>query len=255
MTTYAPPAPRASVRRTGMPIDPRMRARRIAVTREQGRQRLHRLLAVLGMLAVTGVATGAVFSPLLDVDQVAVTGADGARAAEVRHAAAVRTGAPLLLVDTGAVQARVEALPWVGHAHVVRDLPGTLRVEVSLRMPVAWKALGGGGVQLVDARGTTVTTAAQAPAGLPELQADRRSSPIAARVAGALVPALRDRVSTVVVTGGQVALQLVDGHDVRLGDPDQLAAKARAALAVLETLGTTSFSYLDVTVPSAPVTG
>lgn len=255
MTTYAPPAPRTRAHRSPGPIDPRIRARRVAVTREQGRQRLHRLMAVLGMVAVAALATGAVFSPLLDVNQVAVTGADGPRAAEVRQAAAVHVGAPLLLVDTSAVEARVEALPWVSEAHVVRDLPGTLRVEVRLRVPVAWKPAAGGEVRLVDARGTTVTTGAQAPAGLPELQTDRHASATAAAVAAALDPALRDQVATVVVAGGQATLKLVDGHEVRLGAPQQLAAKARAALAVLRALGSSSFTYLDVTVPSAPVTG
>jgi cell division protein FtsQ len=255
MTTYAPPAPRTAARRSGMPIDPRIRARRVAVTREHGRQRLHRLLAFVGMLAFACLATGAVFSPLLDVDQVAVTGADGPRAAEVRQAAAVDHGAPLLLVDTGAVEARVEALPWVGHAHVSRNLPGTLSVEVSLRVPVAWKAAAAGGVRLVDGRGTTVTTTAQAPAGLPELQADTNASATAAGVAGALTPALRDLVATVVVANGQATLKLVDGHEVRLGAPQQVTTKARAALAVLDGLGSATFSYLDVRVPSAPVTG
>jgi cell division protein FtsQ len=255
MTAYAPPAPRTAARRSGVPIDPRIRARRVAVTREQGRLRLHRLLAVVGMLAIAGLATGAVFSPLLDVDQVAVTGADGPRAAEVRRAAAVHAGAPLLLVDTSAVEARVEALPWVDHARVVRHLPGTLSVEVSLRVPVAWKAAAAGGVRLVDGRGATVTTSAQAPAGLPELKADTSASATAARVANALAPALRDRVATVVVANGQATLVLVDGHEVRLGAPQQLAAKVRAALAVLGALGSSSFTYLDVSAPSAPVTG
>ena len=57
------------------PIDPRLRARRIEVRRVEGRRRLQRLVD-MGLLAMVVAAfLGALWTPLLDVDEVRVEGA------------------------------------------------------------------------------------------------------------------------------------------------------------------------------------
>ena len=53
---------------------------------------------------------------------------------------------------------------------------------------------------------------------------------------------------------GQAVLHLGDGPEVRLGAPDELAAKARTTLALLDALDR-PVNFLDVRVPAAPVTG
>jgi hypothetical protein len=63
------------------------------------------------------------------------------------------------------------------------------------------------------------------------------------------------RTVRVVVQGDAVTLVLQDGPQVRLGSPDHVAVKARSALAVLRATGSAPPSYVDVRVPSAPVTG
>jgi cell division protein FtsQ len=238
-----------------VPIDPRVRARRIAVIREAGRRRLRRLLWALGALAVAGAATGSVLSPLLDVNQIAVVGVDGAHASEVRAAAGVDRGEALLLVDTGAVVMRVEALPWVADARVARQLPGTLRVEVTPRFPVAWSTTDTGEVGLLDRRGALISTAPTPTAGLPEVTATGADVRVAARIAGALSSTLAPQVATVVVEAGQARLLLVGGYEVRFGTPHGLSAKVRATEAMLAALGPTRGSYLDVSVPTTPVIG
>jgi hypothetical protein len=50
-------------------------------------------------------------------------------------------------------------------------------------------------------------------------------------------------------------LALRDGPEVRLGPPDHVPAKARAAVAVLATITGARPAYVDVRVPTAPVTG
>lgn len=253
MTTYAPAPPRALPRR--VPIDPRVHARRVAVTREAGRQRLRRLLWAFGAIAVAGAATGAVLSPLLDVNQIAVVGIEGAHADEVRAAAGVDRGEALLLVDTGAAVARIEALPWVDDVRVARQLPGTLRVEVTPRFGVAWRATESGEAALLDRRGAVISTASAPSAGLPELTATGSDVRAAARVAGALSPTLVAQVATVVVEAGQARLLLVGGTEVRFGDTHALSAKVRATEAMLAALGPTLGSYVDVRVPGQPVIG
>ena len=288
MTTQAPPRPRGpaigtrrppprrapSARRAKKPhvatpqvaVDPRLRARRVAVVREAGRRRLRRALLVLGFVVVVASAVGAVFSPLLDVDEVTVAGATGARAEQVQAAAHIEKGKPLLLLDTASAKARIEALPWVATASVDRELPGTLAITVSERAPVAWVLGTDGSIRLVDATGYEVAVVPTVPTGLPTIggiavdPAVTTTFPVAARVAAELTPTLRPQVAGVVVAHDQAVLILVGGTQVRLGAPHGITAKASAAEAVLAAIASREnngvpVSYIDVRVPSAPVTG
>ncbi|MEX2254745.1 MAG: FtsQ-type POTRA domain-containing protein [Acidimicrobiia bacterium] len=231
------------------------------MTRAAGRRRLRRLLVVVVLLAAAGVVAGIVWSPFLDVDKVTIVGA-GERGAEVRAAVAVDRGSPLLLVDTDAAEERIEALAWVGDAEVSRELPGTLAVAVAAPPPVAVAGPPDGQVALVDATGIVVGVVRTAPGGLaalvtstpPPEAGDRIRPAAAAEVAGAIGP-LAGRVARVSVDDGRAALLLVDGVEVRLGNLDRLAEKARAADAVLGAPGVAGIAYVDVSVPSAPVTG
>jgi cell division protein FtsQ len=257
-TTKSPTTKRPTTGQPG-PIDPRLRDRRVAVLRAQGRHRLRRLGLVVTVLAIAAVAVGVVFSPLLDVDRIAVTGITGARVDEVRAATGVERGEPLLLVDTGSVEARVEALPWVAQARAARHFPGSLTVAVTTRVPTAWVLAVDGSVRLVDDRGVVVGTATAAPPSLPQLPS--ASTPgagppaAAARVAASLTPTLRANVGIVAVVKGQAVLYLSTGTEIRLGAPRDVTAKARAAEAVLASLSGANPVYVDVRVPSAPVTG
>lgn len=216
---------------------------------------------MLTLASVTGAAALAVWSPLLDVDRVVVVGA-GPRSAQVRETAGVEHGAALLLLDTGAVEARVESLAWVHDARAERDLPGTLRITVHERPPAAFAPRPDGGVALVDATGIVTGDAATAPGALPALvtthapprPGGRVEPAAAARVAGALGP-LAPRVARVSVEGARAALLLTDGIEVRLGDLQHVDEKARAAAAVLSAASGRGITYVDVRVPGAPVTG
>ncbi len=206
-------------------------------------------------------AGGLVLSPLLDVDQVSVSGA-GPRVQEVRSAAATKRGDALLLVDTGAVAERIQSLAWVAHAEVTRELPGTLRIEVTSRAPVATVARTDGTFAVVDPTGTVVSVAAAPPEGLTALVSDtpdpapgERIAPVAsARVAARLGP-LVGRVARVMVEHGQAALLMAGGPEIRLGGLDGLPEKMRAADALLTSLAGAPVTYVDVRVPGAPVTG
>src|SRR4051812_42909210 len=74
------------VRRPGLPIDPRIKERRIAVTRDEGRKRLRILGAVMAAASLAGAAVAATHSALLDVDHVRVTGTANTTQADVLRA-------------------------------------------------------------------------------------------------------------------------------------------------------------------------
>src|SRR4029450_5913368 len=105
-------------------VDPRMRSRRIAVRRDQGKRRLKRFTVALGVVAVAVAAAVASQTSLLDVDRVRIDGVGHTTAADVRRVAGISPGDPMVAVTRGGAAARVEDLPWVDQATVARRWPG-----------------------------------------------------------------------------------------------------------------------------------
>src|SRR5262249_37776668 len=157
-------------------------------------------------------------------------------------------GDHLLLVDTGAVEHRVERIPWVRAAKVARDLPGTLRITVTEYTPAAYVRIPGA-VMLVAANGHVIARANSAPAGTVEIRGVRRAPEPGDMLAPAdvanIVPhlpaVLARQVEAVDVSGSGVALELGSGGEIRLGDTSDLAAKAASAQAVLDHLAGAHF--------------
>lgn len=243
-----------------MAIDPRIRERRIEVIREAGRRRLRITLVVASAIIVIGLAYLTVESPLLDVDRVRVSGNQRETAAQIRAASQVHKGDALLFVDTGAVARRVERLPWVEHARVRRDFPGTLAIVVSDFVPTAYLRAGRGRFALVASTGRVIGIALTHPARAVEIRGERTvpvvgsllTPPAAADVVSKLPARLASHVIAIDV-GGTFALELNGGGQVRLGSLDDLAAKGASALAVLHHLAGATFTYIDVSAPQAPV--
>jgi cell division protein FtsQ len=250
------PAPRKA-------IDPRIRDRRVAVLRAQVRRRLRWMVGLIVLALVAGTAWIVVRSPLLDVERIRVTGTQQATPAEVRTVAAVDLEDPILFVDTGAVEERVERVAWVDRARVERDLGGAVAIHVTERIPVAWARRTPDQVALVDGRGRVLVDIPEPPADLAEIAglgaippAGRTIAPTAvAGVLEKLPPELRGRTNRVLVDGDEITLGLRDGPEVRLGSPQRVAVKARAALAVLASTVAAPPRYIDVRVPGAPVAG
>ncbi len=241
-------------------IDPRLRQRRIDVQRELGRRRLRVLIAITAVVGTVGIVFLAIHSPFLDVDTVNVTGANHVTTAQVEAAARVHHHDALLLLDTGAIARRVEALPWVEHASVTRELPGTLHIAVTEYKPAAYVHTGNQFVLLAP-DGRAVAVANSAPAGVVEVRGVRRapavgemlSPPEAAGIVKQLPPALASQVSAIDVGGDSISLDLTRGGAVRLGPATDIAAKADATLSVLASFGSGCFTYIDVGAPSTPV--
>ena len=241
-------------------INPRIRERRIEVQRQAGRRRLRVLLVVSSVLSIAGIAFLVVTSPMLDVDRMSVTGTQHVTAAQVRAATGVNLHDHLLFVDTAAAARRVEQLPWVAHASVHRDLPGTLKIAITEYTPVAY-VRAASGVVLVAANGRVIARAPTPPQRSVEVRGVRQAPGVgaflapldAAGVAQRLPTALAQQVVAVDVSGDGLALVLTSGSQIRLGDSSDLDAKAASAQAVLAHVGAAPFSYIDVSTPNRPV--
>ncbi|HWC12591.1 MAG TPA: FtsQ-type POTRA domain-containing protein [Acidimicrobiales bacterium] len=244
-------------------VDPRLRQRWVETRRQEGRRRLRIVVGVLSVGVLGGASWGATRSPLLDVDRVVVEGAARTGAAAVRDASAIRSGQALLDVDPGAAVRRIRTLPWVQRAELRRDWPGTVRIRVTERAPVAVTRANGGGWALVDRSARVLGVVPEAPPGLavvdglPEAGAPGTDlgggATEAIAVLDALPPALAPRVAAVAVGAEGISLRLAPGGEVRLGTADAVEEKLRAALTVLGVVDGHTVATLDVRIPAAPV--
>jgi cell division protein FtsQ len=199
------------------------------------RARRRRLLGGLAVAVLCLLAAGWILtaSPWGTVRRVQVTGVDRIDPAQVRALATEELGRPLLLVRTGAVETRVRTLRLVADVSVEQVWPGTLRIVVRERQPVA--ALpAGGGFRLVDRDGVEVVTVGSAPSSVPVVQVDLvTAGPAAVRSAldslGVLPPALRAQLREVgAASGDGVWFRLDDGDTVVWGDAGQVDLKVAA---------------------------
>jgi cell division septal protein FtsQ len=259
-------------------IDPRIRERRIEVLRAAGRRRLHVTLVIASAIVVVGLAYLALHSPLLNVDHIRIAGARHEPANVIKRAARIDHGDALPFVDTGAVERRLERLPWIADAHVRREYPGTIAIQVSEYRPTAYMRVGLQQVALIASTGRVIAYSKVAPLHVVQLIGARDVPPVGSRIpqpdaANALrqlPPRLRSLVHSIDVSHASVALGLrraapagavcgmpaaaiARSAQIRIGTLVDLADKGPAALAVMDHLGAQPFTYIDVSAPQAPV--
>jgi cell division protein FtsQ len=258
------PAPKGS-RPARTALHPRIRARRVAVTRAQGRRRLRVLVAAGVTAALVAGAVAILFSGLASARHITVRGSVHTPVPQVLAAAGVASHPPLIEVDPGAVAGDLERLPWVAKATVLRHWPDALTIVITERIAVAVIARRGG-VALVDAGGRVLSWGVVAPAGLPVLSAPGAvgvpGTELAApsrpglTVVSTLPPALAGRVRAVVVGADHsVTLDLGGGVRAALGQATTLGAKFESLASVLAGANPRGPALIDVTVPDEPLVG
>ena len=255
-------------------VDPRFRARRIAVRKDAGRRRLKRLLVLIAVALVALATVIVLRSPILDVDTIEVHGASTLDPQEIRELTGIHRGQPLLLADLHGAEAALRQLPWVASVDVRRDPPGAIVVDLVERRPVAVVS-GGGRAVLVDDQGVVLGDAPasadppyvhvivdEAPPG-PGVSVLGTGATGAAResrsdlgVAIDLASRLRANpagVVTAVHLGDGIQLQLLDGAVVDLGDERTLDDKVEAFRTVYARVDQTCVQRIDLRVPTHPV--
>ncbi len=257
-------------RERGVPVEVARPARRRRRDNPADRRR-RRIAGAVAAAAVVALAWWALWaSPLLAVRDVRVDGASTLTAEQVRTAAGVAEGTPLLRVDVSAAEGRVARLPQVASVQVARGWPGSVVVTVVERRPVA-VVEDAGTRSLVDASGVLFDTlTGEAPDGVvpldvptpgpgdPAMRAALDAlvalpADVRAQVAGAEADSGEDvtltlRDGTVVVWGGPDP-----GSD---GGPDGADTRAAALVALLEQIDAGALepaATIDVSAPDAVV--
>lgn len=229
-------------------VDPRVHARRREVIRARRRRRRRRVVVVGATLIALAGVLALLRSPLLEVAEVEVAGADGARAEQVRQRLRPAVGQPLATVDTGERTAQVSALAWVASVEISRRLPDTLVARVEPRRPVA-AVRTDSAHWLVDAEAVVISRAGDDAGGMLRVRGGRamtaepgerlRDDTLveAVAVAARLPAGLADRVAAVAAPRPRaLSLELVEGVAVRLGSAERLATKLDTLLVVLDDL-------------------
>jgi cell division protein FtsQ len=215
--------------------------------------------AAIGVAAVVWLL---LVSPVLGVTSVRVDGVTSLPPDQVREAAGIAPGTPLLRVDVAAARARIARLPQVAKVEVTRGWPHTVVVTVVQRVPVA--VVGEPGQRtLVDAHGVLFDTITGAPpAGVVPLDlaspgpGDPTTMAALAAVE-AMSTDLRKQVASVAVPSAEdITLTLTDGTVVQWGGPEESDRKGSALAATLEQLADEKLDpakTIDVSTPEAVV--
>src|SRR5213595_2464251 len=210
--------------------------------RRRARQRRHLLrllqLAALAAAAPLAVAVSAQWlltTPRFAVVSVDVRGTSRVSAARILAAAAVQPGTSLFGLDPRAVASRVEAIPEIRRADVVREFPNRVVISVEERRP--FTLVHAGRLHWVDEEGRLLGASPEAVvpqvpvvSGLSDDElASMLSAPSPKALAAiALIRALYRTGSTLAAEISEIdmsrkdgpLLYTIDGVEVRLGTED-----------------------------------
>lgn len=206
--------------------------------------RPYALLAAVLVAIVVAAGCVAAFTSVAGVRQVEVEGTHRLTPDQIRAAADISTGTPMVRLDAGAVRDRVAALTPVARVSVERDWPSTIRIRVTERSAAATLTRAGQ-VWLIDRSGVAFWRAAAAPKSLPRLAlgstpttsaTGRAAVAVAAEIPRSLLPKV---ISVSASSPDAVTLQLTGSRTVAWGTPEDGAAKAEVLPTLLTREGTT----------------
>lgn len=247
-----------------MMVDERIAQRRRDVREERRRRRLQRTIVAAVLLAVAVVLMVVERSPLVALAEVRVTGTDVLDPDDVTAAADLPLGTSLLRLPLAAAQERVEALPRVRDADIVRVDPVTVEIRVAERVPTLEARRGNDSVVVDEdgivlarggADGLALVVVRHGPLPAPgESVAVNRALANAVAFDHELPGPTRSLVRAIRAEAeDRAVLVLSSGIRVEVGRADQVEAKARALAAILEDIDGRAVTSIDVRAPSAPV--
>ena len=239
-----------------------MKARRSKPTLAS-RLRKYWVAGLVALAAVAVLGRFALSAPQFRMQRLEVTGNARVPTAEIVARAGIDARANVWLVDARAVEARVDAIPFVKSAKLVRALPASARLEIVERKPDGC-VREGGETATIDADRRVLEPGCGAPSTY-DLQSSEPLTP-GATLRDADLARLQADAHTLAASGRQFAeLNLdefggVEGHLpggilVRFGDDDDLDAKERLIGPILGALGprAAGVSALDLRAPGTPV--
>jgi cell division protein FtsQ len=225
-------------------------------------------------LLLTGIAAFAIArqSSIFAIRNVQVVGAQPSLERKVREALAPLMGTSLVALDGAEVERRLEALPQIRRASYDRSFPNTLKIVVEPDVPAAILRSGADGWVVSEHGAILKHVLRPFPAKLPRIWVSRDTirqgkTALPATVDSALRglaaarasrSALLPEIRQVRAVAGELTFVLRSHVELRLGNARDVALKLAVADKVLATLSPEerqTVRYLDLALPSRPVTG
>jgi cell division protein FtsQ len=225
-------------------------------TRRSRRRRITWLVVAICVVLLGGLVTGAVYSPLLSLKTITITGTSRLDKAQLLKAVDGQLGTPLALVDFGKIRTELSAFPLIRSYVTESRPPDTLVIRISERAPIGVLQTAKG-YSVIDPAGVVLQETTTRPADLPVITGSAALAKSTAFTAAvdvllALPADLLAKVDSVTAqTEDNVTLTLSGGAIVLWGSDEDSAYKGKV-LAVL-IANQPSASRYDVTAPNAPV--
>jgi len=246
------------------PQGPATGANVLAFPEPKGRRLKRNILVSACTLAVVvaGILAAAIFSPLLAVSTISVSGTRLLTPEQVQTALAPLKGKPLPQISDEEVGRLLEPLIQIKSVSVQARPPSDLVVDVRERVPVALVKQGEQ-YQLVDVDGVQLAgTADPASVSLPVIDGGAGTIgkdlfQATAAVLGALPPEVLAKLSNASAQSvDAVELKLVDGQTIVWGNASERELKAKVLEALLKAPADPKnpVRIYDVSVPRHPVT-
>ncbi len=236
----------------------------LAFPEPPGKRRKRRTLITLGTFLglVAMLLAAAIFSPILSVGTISVTGTKLVTTGQVQDALGPLKGKPLPQISDEEVGRLLEPLVQIKSVSTQARPPSELVVEIRERIPVALVKQGEQ-YQLVDVDGVVLAaTADAASVSLPVIDGGAGAIgkdlfQATAAVLGALPPDVLSRLSNASAQSvDAVELKLVDGQTIIWGNAGEKELKAKVLEALLKVPADPKnpVRVYDVSAPRHPVT-
>lgn len=228
------------------------------------RRRRAALLALIAATVLTAAGTWSLYgSSWLRVTHVDVTGTQVLTPAQVRQAAAISLGGPLVSADTEAIEERLtKRLHRIASVDISRSWPHTITLEVTERTPAAIVENDGKFIE-VDADGVRFATVDTAPSGVPRIElmpvqgasyrhfGTKQLLKSAVEVAADLPDAVRRQALVIRVRSyDDIAVRLSRGRTVVWGSAESGEEKAAVLTALMKAAK--DADHFDVSAPTSP---
>jgi cell division protein FtsQ len=233
---------------------------RSEVRRFTSRSRHRRNLWLAGVgtvLALASFVLVGVFSPLMALRTIEITGTNRIPAADVASALDGQLGTPLPLLDLDEVKTQLSDFSLIRSYVTESRPPDTLVVRIIEREPLG--AIGSAaGFDLVDAAGVVIQSGPDRPEGYPIIDAAGGASgagfQAGAAVIGALPEGIRTQLDSVTAaTKDDVTLTLAGGARVVWGNSEKSEYKAVVLAALIVSHPVGSVTEYDVSSPDSAV--
>ena len=224
----------------------------------RSRHRRNLWLAAAGtVIALVAFVLVGVFSPLMALRTIEITGTSRIPAADVAQALDGQLGTPLPLLDLAEVKAQLSEFSLIRSYVTESRPPDTLVVRIVEREPVG-AIVSAAGFDLVDAAGVVIQGGPDRPEGYPLIDTAGGASgtgfQAGVAVVGALPEGIRAQLDTVTAaTKDDVALTLAGGARVVWGNAERSEYKALVLAALIVSHPVGSVTEYDVSSPDSAV--